>query len=124
MIFSGSSQAAGEAWVHLTEETWSREADRMPLPAEAAQVEAEGLSSRRRVLCAWPASSHLPLPAWAPSWFPLPTGPLLPGRVDTEPPLSSWFHSTVQAIRELKETVPELKGVHSLTVDPEMVVAV
>ena len=114
MIFSGSSQAAGEAWVHLTEETWSREADRMPLPAEAAQVEAEGLSSRRRVLCAWPASSHLPLP----------TGPLLPGRVDTEPPLSSWFHSTVQAIRELKETVPELKGVHSLTVDPEMVVAV
>lgn len=23
MIFSGSSQAAGEEWVHLTEETWS-----------------------------------------------------------------------------------------------------
>lgn len=75
-------------------------------------------------MCAWPASSHLPLPAWAPSCFHLPTGPLLPGRVDTEPPPSSCLHSTVQAIRELNETAPELKGAHSLMVDPEMIVAV
>ena len=96
----------------------------MPLPTEAAQVRAEGLSSRRGVLCGWPASSHLPLPAWTPFWFHLPTGPLLPDRVDTELPLSSCLHSTVQAIRELNKMAPELKGAHSLMVDPDMIAAV
>ena len=59
-----------------------------------------------------------------PHCYHLPTGPLLPGRVDTETAPSSCLRSTVQAIRELNKTAPELKGAHSLMVDPEMIVAV